>query len=48
MALDPTGVDMARVNTDKWYIAPAVEASADHGRRAVDMILVRLRKLLMM
>lgn len=46
MALDPLGIDMTKVNTEKWYIAPAVEASVDHGRKAVDMILARLRKIL--
>jgi creatinine amidohydrolase len=46
MALDPTGVDMAKVNTDKWYLAPAVDATAEHGHRAVEMILTRLRKIL--
>lgn len=46
MAMDPMGVDMTKVNTEKWYIAPAVEASVDHGRKAVDMILARLRTIL--
>ena len=46
MALDPAGVDMTKLETDKWYLASAKDASAAHGERAVGMILERLMGLL--
>lgn len=45
MALDPEGVDMNRLQTAKWYLRTARDASSEHGRKAVDMILDRLRGL---
>lgn len=46
MALDPAGVDMGRLSTDKWYLASAAGASAEHGQRAVDLVLERMRRVL--
>ncbi len=46
MALDPSGVDMDKLSTEKWYLASAARASVEHGRRAVDMILERMRTVL--
>jgi len=46
MALAPDAVDMARLSTDKWYLAGAAKATPEHGARAVDMILARLRSIL--
>ncbi len=46
MALAPDGVDMGRFSAEKWYLRSAEQASVEHGRRAVDMILERLRGVL--
>jgi len=46
MALDPGGVDMSRLSTDKWYLESAKDASHEHGERAVNLILERMRKKL--
>jgi hypothetical protein len=34
------------LSTEKWYLRAAADADPKHGRRAVDMILVRLRAIL--
>lgn len=46
MALDPEGVDMDKLDTTKWYLASAKDASVEYGQQARDMILDRMRKIL--
>ena len=46
MALDPSGVDMTKLSTEKWYLASAARASVEHSRRVVDMILERMRAVI--
>jgi len=46
MALDPSGVNMEELSTEKWYLESARDASVEHGQKAVDMIMPRLRALL--
>ncbi len=43
LALDPAGVDMSKLSTERWYLASAGKATRQHGQRAVEMILRRLR-----
>jgi len=46
MALDANGVDLNRLNTEKWYLESAARATVEHGHEAVEMIVQRLTKLL--
>lgn len=46
MALDPDGVDMDQLSTEKWYLASAEHASIEHGQKAVDLVLERMRRIL--
>ena len=46
MALCPESVDMGHFDESKWYSRSAKDASAEYGRKAVEMILERLRKIL--
>ncbi len=46
MALDPSGVDMTKLSTEKWYLESAQHASVEHGQRAVDLVLERMRNVL--
>ena len=47
LALCPEAVEMARMGENTgWYTESAASASAELGRRGVEMILERLRKLL--
>lgn len=46
MALDPEGVDMSKLDTSMWYLESAAQASPEHGQKAVDLILQRMRSLL--
>ena len=46
MALDPDGVDMEKLSTEKWYLKSAERASVEHGRKAVDLVLARMRRVL--
>jgi len=46
MALCPESVDMEYFDESKWYSRSAKGASVEYGRKAVEMILERLRKIL--
>lgn len=46
LALRPETVDMAKVEGGPWYTASASAATAETGRRGVDLILARMRRLL--
>ncbi len=45
LALCPEVVEMARIDATRWYTASATEASAELGRRGVEMILGHLRRV---
>lgn len=46
MALAPEGVDMSELSTGKWYLQGAENATREHGEKAVQLILARLRSIL--
>lgn len=46
MALEADGVDMNNLDTNKWYLQSARDASPEHGEQAVRLILERLRRIL--
>lgn len=46
MALEPQGVNMKCLDSSKWYLRSAKDASADYGEKAVALILDRLRTML--
>jgi len=46
MAFCPEGVDMNRLDNEKWYAQPARDANAEFGKRAKEEIIESLRKVL--
>jgi creatinine amidohydrolase/Fe(II)-dependent formamide hydrolase-like protein len=46
LALCPDAVDMTRLDTSRWYLESAARASMETGARGRDLILARLRRLL--
>lgn len=46
MALDPQGVDMARLDTSKWYLESASRSSVEHGEKAVALVMQRMRNVI--
>ena len=46
MAFSPDGVDMKLFSADNWYSESAVNASAEYGNAAKQMILYRMRIIL--
>lgn len=46
MALCPEGVDMQKFSTKKWYSRSAVQASAELGGKARELILAHMRQAL--
>ncbi len=46
MALCPEGVDMERLNTEKWYLETAKDASRELGEKGARLVLDRMRKIL--
>lgn len=46
MALCPEGVDMERLNTEKWYLETAKDASKELGEKGAQLVLDRMRKIL--
>ncbi|MCF7854109.1 MAG: creatininase family protein, partial [Candidatus Pacebacteria bacterium] len=46
MALCPESVDMNRLDTSKWYLKSAPEASREYGNYGCELVLERLRNLL--
>ncbi len=46
MAFCPEGIDNSKLSTEKWYVKDAVKANMDYGRKAREMTLEGLRKVL--
>ena len=46
MSLCPQGVDMTQLDTSRWYLRTAKQATPEYGDKARRLILTRLRKLL--